>query len=203
MGRSLPDDWESRRRDVISRDNYTCQNCGRTGGPLGATELHVHHIVPKAKGGTHRLSNLKTVCNECHKAIHGDSDAPTAKPQGGKYGTKKGHILIAALTGWWTLGIGNLLYALYRRSKWKNKLESQDKNSSGLVIEDYSFGDEPSMYQWLNVNSFRREALLIIMTLYAPVLVVGPAFAVLSSIIALIALPILYLWRQRHPLPYD
>lgn len=81
MSRGLPDDWDRRRRQVYRRDDHTCQNCGRTGGPRGDVELHAHHIVPKSKGGTHKTSNLKTVCSECHKAIHGDQDAPSARPQ--------------------------------------------------------------------------------------------------------------------------
>jgi hypothetical protein len=72
-----PSDWDSRRKNVYRRDNYTCQNCGAKGGPKGHHELHAHHIVPKSKGGTHKLSNLKTVCSRCHKAIHGNSIAPT------------------------------------------------------------------------------------------------------------------------------
>lgn len=73
----LPSDWDTQRRKRYKRDNYECQNCGRKGGPRGNAELHAHHIVPKSKGGTHKLSNLKTLCSDCHKAIHGDSMAPT------------------------------------------------------------------------------------------------------------------------------
>lgn len=32
----------------------------------------------------------------------------------GGWGSAGGHILIAVLTFWWTLGIGNLAYALYK-----------------------------------------------------------------------------------------
>ena len=75
-----PDDWSSKRREVYKRDNYTCQNCGRKGGPEGNHELHAHHIVPINDGGTHSINNLKTLCNNCHKAIHHDNVvAPTAE----------------------------------------------------------------------------------------------------------------------------
>jgi Zn-finger nucleic acid-binding protein len=60
---------------VYQRDDYTCQNCGVKGGRKGNAELHAHHIVPKSRGGTHKKSNLKTICKECHNAIHGDSMA--------------------------------------------------------------------------------------------------------------------------------
>jgi len=49
------------RTDVLKRDNYTCVNCGQTG-----TELHVHHIVARAEGGTNDLTNLVTLCARCH-----------------------------------------------------------------------------------------------------------------------------------------
>ncbi|MFC7177851.1 HNH endonuclease [Halosegnis marinus] len=76
MSDGYPSDWDTRRKDVYQRDDYTCQNCGARGGPQGNAELHAHHIVPKSNGGTHKRSNLKTMCSECHKAIHGDVMAP-------------------------------------------------------------------------------------------------------------------------------
>lgn len=79
MGIDYPYDWDERRKKVYDRDNYTCQNCGaQGGGQYGNAELHAHHIVPKSKGGTHEVSNLKTICNECHSAIHNENvHAPT------------------------------------------------------------------------------------------------------------------------------
>jgi 5-methylcytosine-specific restriction enzyme A len=79
--REYPDDWDSRRQRVYRRDDYQCVNCQRHGGPHGDVELHAHHIVPKSRGGVHKLSNLITVCKACHIAIHNrDAVAPTALP---------------------------------------------------------------------------------------------------------------------------
>jgi len=72
MNRNYPSDWDRRRKKVYQRDNYSCQNCGRTGGPRGSAKLHAHHVVPKSKGGSHKLSNLQTVCAKCHSKIHDD-----------------------------------------------------------------------------------------------------------------------------------
>ena len=81
MGDDYPSDWDSRRKEVYSRDNYECQNCGAKGGSEGNAELHAHHIVPISNGGVHELSNLKTMCKGCHNAIHGDIDAQTKMSQ--------------------------------------------------------------------------------------------------------------------------
>lgn len=78
MAKEYPSDWDRRRKSVYKRDNYTCQNCGRSGGPNGNATLHAHHIVPKSKGGTHSTSNLVAVCEQCHNAIHGNSRAPSS-----------------------------------------------------------------------------------------------------------------------------
>ena len=41
-----------------------CCNCG-------APAHHRHHIVPKALGGSDRLSNLAPLCEACHGLVHG------------------------------------------------------------------------------------------------------------------------------------
>lgn len=60
-----PDDWDERRKRVLERDGYECQQCGATD-----TELQVHHLTPISEGGGHGLSNLETVCQSCHAAEH-------------------------------------------------------------------------------------------------------------------------------------
>lgn len=61
-----PADWDDRRRRVYKRDDYTCQACGRRGGPYGDVELHADHVIPKSEGGSHDESNLQTLCRRCH-----------------------------------------------------------------------------------------------------------------------------------------
>jgi len=74
-----PSDWQSRRTKVLKRDNHRCQNCGREGGNQGPAELHAHHVVPRKDGGSDKVSNLRTLCKECHNAIHHEGKkAPTA-----------------------------------------------------------------------------------------------------------------------------
>ena len=57
--------WNKIKMAVKSRDNYTCQICGKTDGILV-----VHHIIPRDDGGKDALENLITVCNGvCHKKL--------------------------------------------------------------------------------------------------------------------------------------
>ena len=60
-----PDNWEDRRKRVLERDDYECQECGATD-----TTLQVHHITPISEGGSHSLDNLKTICRSCHASEH-------------------------------------------------------------------------------------------------------------------------------------
>lgn len=99
MTSRYPPDWDSRRKRVYRRDNYTCQNCGIKGGPRGNAELHAHHIVPKSKGGTHKLTNLKTMCNQCHNAIHGKGVARSGESTGSTSGPSTAFADFALLLG--------------------------------------------------------------------------------------------------------
>jgi 5-methylcytosine-specific restriction endonuclease McrA len=61
---NYPEDWQELKHQVLVRDGYRCANCGGTG------EMHVHHIVPLANGGSNQLTNLKALCKDCHQRIH-------------------------------------------------------------------------------------------------------------------------------------
>lgn len=61
---AYPENWSTIREEVLIRDGYQCGNCG------SPNNLHVHHIVPLSKGGSNRLTNLRTLCEQCHKKLH-------------------------------------------------------------------------------------------------------------------------------------
>ncbi len=65
-----PDNWETIRKRVYKRDGYRCKSCGAGGGSNGNTTLHAHHKKPIADGGSHRMSNLTTLCPSCHNDRH-------------------------------------------------------------------------------------------------------------------------------------
>lgn len=62
---NYPGNWDYIRKNVLRRDNYTCQECGSRD-----RQLHVHHIKPISEVGNHSLGNLKTLCYKCHKGKH-------------------------------------------------------------------------------------------------------------------------------------
>lgn len=51
------------REYLLEKWNRTCAYCGRTGVPL-----QIEHVVPRAKGGSDRLSNLTLACETCNQA---------------------------------------------------------------------------------------------------------------------------------------
>ena len=55
------------REYVLYRDNHICQACN---GKSKDKVLNVHHVTPRADGGTNRPDNLITLCETCHKAYH-------------------------------------------------------------------------------------------------------------------------------------
>jgi hypothetical protein len=72
-----PSNWKTIRKRVLQRDNHECKNCGVKGGSKGRADLEVHHIVPLESGGSNKKSNLKTLCSECHAAVHYEKTART------------------------------------------------------------------------------------------------------------------------------
>ena len=49
------------RKEVLHRDGNRCVKCGST------EHLEVDHILNVARGGTHHLDNLQTLCAACHR----------------------------------------------------------------------------------------------------------------------------------------
>ena len=56
--------WETFKSECFARDNHTCQQCG------SKKRLECHHIIPVVNGGTNELSNLITLCHDCHSKAH-------------------------------------------------------------------------------------------------------------------------------------
>ena len=51
-------------QDIIERDNATCWICGL--GPLAYEDIHIDHVIPLSKGGSHTSDNLRVACAQCN-----------------------------------------------------------------------------------------------------------------------------------------
>lgn len=56
---------KSLRYDILKRDGFKCQICGRAA--KDGVKLHVDHILAVAKGGKTEKSNLRTLCDICNQ----------------------------------------------------------------------------------------------------------------------------------------
>lgn len=57
------------RLAAIYRDGCQCIECGKKN-----TRFEVHHITPQSKGGANTISNLATLCPECHTKTFGQEE---------------------------------------------------------------------------------------------------------------------------------
>ena len=69
------------RQKVLWRDKYTCQRC------KSKDQLRAHHIIFRSQGGTNRVSNGLTLCEECHAALHLGEWVVGKRPKQFKYPT--------------------------------------------------------------------------------------------------------------------
>jgi mRNA-degrading endonuclease HigB of HigAB toxin-antitoxin module len=58
---------KSLKNSIKNRDNNKCRICKKT---FNSNNLVVHHNIRVIDGGSNDLSNLITVCIDCHKLIH-------------------------------------------------------------------------------------------------------------------------------------
>ena len=53
------------RFDILARDRFQCQYCGRSPALHGVV-LHLDHLIPKCEGGSDHPDNLITACEDCN-----------------------------------------------------------------------------------------------------------------------------------------
>lgn len=53
------------KQAVLARDEYKCQICQSKND-----KLQIHHIIHKSDGGSDRMDNLVSLCNNCHEKVH-------------------------------------------------------------------------------------------------------------------------------------
>lgn len=60
-----PSNWKTVASRIRKLDKNACVTCSTSD-----SELHVHHIVYASHFGTHRKTNLVTLCRSCHETEH-------------------------------------------------------------------------------------------------------------------------------------
>ena len=84
--------WEDIRELVRIRDNFTCQECGKTEEEAGRA-LDVHHMNPFLKSEDNSMENLITLCRSCHKKADLELEKQNDKLHASK-GTNKKEITV-------------------------------------------------------------------------------------------------------------
>ena len=56
--------WRAKREQRKAIDKWACVKCGETYG------LQVHHLTYERRG-RERMSDLVTLCEDCHRRVHG------------------------------------------------------------------------------------------------------------------------------------
>lgn len=59
------DTWKTKRLKVLQRDRHHCRKCGTE------NDLEVHHLTYK-RFGNEKLTDLITLCRNCHNKQHPD-----------------------------------------------------------------------------------------------------------------------------------
>ena len=57
---------KSTRYKIMRRDDFKCVLCGRSPRNTENLTLHIDHIFPVSKGGSNKMSNLRTLCRDCN-----------------------------------------------------------------------------------------------------------------------------------------
>lgn len=62
--------WERKRKSVLQRDHYACQECRRKGRYCRANTVHhIRHLKDEPELALED-DNLESLCRDCHEAIH-------------------------------------------------------------------------------------------------------------------------------------
>lgn len=63
------------KREILRRDDYTCQYCGKK-----SRQLTIDHIIPRHCGGSHSWENLVAACSTCNRNKGGKLLAEISMP---------------------------------------------------------------------------------------------------------------------------
>jgi len=79
IGKAKVLQWEKANKTTIGRTykkrrieagTFRCDICGYKPHMAYYNIMHVHHVLPRSKGGSNRPSNLVLLCPTCHQIAH-------------------------------------------------------------------------------------------------------------------------------------
>lgn len=174
MSHEYPNDWNTRRKEVYQRDEYMCQNCGAKGGDNGQVEIHAHHVVPKSKGGGHHMDNLKTLCKNCHNAVHGgDSVSKSSYSTSSvlfqfpklaeimeyNFGATPSYQACICLNTK-SIGILNKIQGLFGKETKNSNLPESIRSKVEKDSINWEISKDDHEYTWININTDTHKQLL-------------------------------------------
>lgn len=63
--------WKEKRKQIVERDKYICQCCGKRGEPL---DVHHRYYRPNREPWQYPDWSLETLCRQCHGEFGHDRD---------------------------------------------------------------------------------------------------------------------------------
>jgi len=132
------------RYEVLKRDNFTCQLCGRKAPEV---KLEVDHIIPKSAGGTDDPNNLRTVCYACNRGKGSILSIPGSASSGKSDDSSIELAIYKLLLKWGGLTIFDLKH-MTGLSPSRLKSICHNLWEKDLAYKVEAFGD----YQWVAVD---------------------------------------------------
>lgn len=82
--------WKQKRKRILRRDGYRCQECRKYGKITEATIVHHIKEVEDYPELAWENDNLESVCMACHNRIHRDKGAKALEKQRYYKGSQRG-----------------------------------------------------------------------------------------------------------------
>ena len=76
-------EWDVKRMRILTRDNRTCQKCGRSEKDGVTLQVHHLHYISGLDPWEYKDSELITYCEQCHAAVHQNNHVPVYRLVGG------------------------------------------------------------------------------------------------------------------------
>ncbi|MCK5813626.1 MAG: HNH endonuclease, partial [Cocleimonas sp.] len=120
--------FENIKAYVLSRDDYQCQ-CKKKGC---SDKLHVHHIKFRSNGGSDTPSNLITLCEKHHKALHGGKLKLNVKSHKSLKSATTMNIIRSRLLRYFPEAIETFGY-ITKANRYQHKIEKTHSNDAFVI----------------------------------------------------------------------